>query len=387
MKFLFITSGSEATVFAVAPLAAAVQNAGHEVLLVGNEPVMGPAEAIGIPAFSIMHKPIRHFVQAGPEYAQNSRSDWSGVARGLARMASAEMEALLDLARVWPPDLIVGGSMSYAAGLLATRLNVPYVRQAEYLKIPLAELDPVADEELQPELKRLGLTGLPDPVLLIDVTPPSLLSSPAPGTQPMRWIPRNHQRRLESWMFTRPEGRPRVLITAGSRGLMFRTPGWSIPNLAEQLVQAGAEVLIAAPSDAAEKFSQELGDFRIGWIPLDVVAPTCDLVVHHGGATTTMTVMAAAVPQLIIPENPPDIPENLHRQAVARSLSGFGAGLAVLPREQAPDQDPADIIAAGCRDILTTPRYAQQAGVLAGEIAALPTPAEVMQTLEKIAAA
>jgi UDP:flavonoid glycosyltransferase YjiC (YdhE family) len=387
MKFLFITSGSEATVFAVAPLAAAVQNAGHEVLLVGNEPVMGPAEAIGVPAFSIMDKPIRHFVQAGPEYAQNSPRDWSGVGRGLARMASAEMEALLDLARVWPPDLIVGGSMSYAAGMLATRLNVPYVRQAEYLKIPLAELDPVADEELQPELKRLGLTGLPDPVLLIDVTPPSLLSSPAPGTQLMRWIPRNHQRRLESWMFTRPEGRPRVLITSGSRGLMFRNPGWSLPNLAEQLVQAGAEVLIAAPSGAAEKFGRELDDFRIGWIPLDVVAPTCDLVVHHGGATTTMTVMVSGVPQLIIPENPPDIPENLHRQAVARSLSGFGAGLAVLPREQAPDQDPADIIAAGCRDILTTPRYAQRADVLAGEIAALPTPAEVMHTLEKIAAA
>src|SRR5437868_857223 len=98
MKFLFIVSGSEATVFAVAPLAAAVQNAGHEIMLVGNEPIMGPAEAIGVPAFSIMDKPIRHFVQAGPEYAQkgpqNSRGDWSRTARGLARMASAEMEAL-----------------------------------------------------------------------------------------------------------------------------------------------------------------------------------------------------------------------------------------------------------------------------------------------------
>jgi UDP:flavonoid glycosyltransferase YjiC (YdhE family) len=178
-----------------------------------------------------------------------------------------------------------------------------------------------------------------------------------------------------------------VLITSGSRGLMFRTTGgWSVPNLAEQLVLAGAEVLIAAPSDAAEKFGHELGDVRIGWIPLDVVAPTCDLVVHHGGATTTMTVMTAGVPHLIIPENPPGFPENTHRQAVARSLSGFGAGLAVLPQEQAPDQDPAEIIAAGARDVLTTPRYAEQAAVLAGEIAALPTPAEVMRTLETIAA-
>jgi UDP:flavonoid glycosyltransferase YjiC (YdhE family) len=168
---------------------------------------------------------------------------------------------------------------------------------------------------------------------------------------------------------------------------MFRDPGgWSIPNLTEQLDLAGAEVLVAAPSDAAGKFGQELGAVRMGWMPLDVVARTCDLVVHHGGATTTMTLMAIGVPQLIIPENPPDFPVNTHRYAAARSLSGFGAGLAVLPQEQAPDQDPAEIIAAGCRDILTTPRYTQQAGVLAGEIAALPPPAEVMHTLETIAA-
>src|SRR5688572_15053768 len=117
----------------------------------------------------------------------------------------------------------------------------------------------------------------------------------------MRWVPRVSQSRLEPWMYTRPEGRHRVLITAGTRNLMLDTPGSSLRKLVDELTGTGAEVLIAALPEAAERFGAELGDVRIGWLPLDVVAPTCDLAVHHGGATTAMTLVNSGVPQLIIP--------------------------------------------------------------------------------------
>src|SRR5262249_36379301 len=133
-----------------------------------------------------------------------------------------------------------------------------------------------------------------------------LRSSHSLDAQPMRWLPRNRQRRLEPWMYTRPKGRLRVLITSGTRTLMLDTAASSIRLLVDQLALAGAEVLIAATQEAAEKFGAELGDVRIGWIPLDMVAPTCDLAVHHGGATTATTLLAAGVPQLVIPENPPE---------------------------------------------------------------------------------
>jgi glycosyltransferase len=309
------------------------------------------------------------------------------VGRGFARMASAGLGALLDLAEDWRPDLVVGSAMTYAAGLLATRLKVPYVRQAEYLRIPMASIDPGAEEELRPELERLGLAGLPEPALYIDATPPSLRPPHDPDAQSIRWIPSNPQRRLEPWMYTRPKGRHRVLITSGFRSLMFRTPGWSMPHLVDQLTQQGAEVLIAASPGAAEKFGAELGDARVGWIPLDVVAPTCDLAVYHGGGTTATTFLTNGVPQLINPENPPEFPYNYHRNAIAQAVSGFGAALTVMPREQGPDQDPGAVIAAGCQEILSTPRYAQQAQALATEIATLPTPCEVVHTLETLAAA
>jgi glycosyltransferase len=342
MKFLFTAGGSQATVYSVAPLATAARNAGHEILLAADEPLVEAAEAIAVPAVSIP---------------------------AVGGMASARVDALLDLAEDWPPDLVVGG-LTYLPGLIAARLEVPYVRQ-------VWDIGPSkrAGEGLQPELERLGLAGFPDPDLLIDTCPPSLRPPLNPTAQPMRCIPRNPQRRLEPWMYTRPKGRPRVLITSGTRTSIFS--GGSLRELTDQLIMLGAEVLIAAPEKAAEELGAELGDVRIGWIPLDVVATTCDLAVHHGGAATALTFMTAGVPQLIMPQNG-------YAERIAQAVSSSGAALTLNLQQQEPDQDPAEAIAARCREILSTPRYTQQAQALAKEIATLPMPSEIVHMIEAL---
>jgi UDP:flavonoid glycosyltransferase YjiC (YdhE family) len=357
MKFLFTAGGSQATVFGAAPLATAARNAGHEILLAADEPLMETAESIGLPAVCITPDRIRH------------DQDFM--------TASARLDALLDLAQAWRPDLVIGGP-SYVPGLLAARLGVPYVRQVWDIG-PMAANERRAADELKPELSRLGLTGLPDPVLFIDLCPPPLRPARNTHAQPMRWIPRNRQRRVESWMYTRPAGRKRVLITSGTRTVMLDTPGSSLRHLVDELAQAGAEVLFAAPDEAAEQFRAVLGDVRVGWIPLDVVAPTCDLAVHHGGATTAMTVLSAGVPHLITPDNG-------YGRAVGQALAGYGAAVLIEPQDS-PGRDPGELIAAGCREVLATPRYAERARALAAEITTLPTPSDVVCTLEALAAA
>ncbi len=385
MKFLLIADGSPATVFAITPLATALRNAGHQILLAANEPLLESAEAIGIPAVSITPEPIGHFMMAGRREnatgagPRDMPGEMRGIGRGFARMAAAVLDALVDLTEDWPADVVVGGSMSYAAGLLGTLRKIPYVRQAWDI-VPMTGPDSGAEYELRLEIKRLGLAALPEPDLFIDVCPPSLQLSAVPGAQLMRWIPVNRQRRLEPWMYARPSGRRRVLITSGTRSPMLRTPGSSMRALVDQLALAGAEVLIAAPESAAEKFGAELGDVRVGWLPLDVVAPTCDLAVHHGGAITAMSVMTAGVPQLILPEN-------AHTRTVSQGLSGFGAALTLELGQQGPGQDSAEAIAAGCQEILSSPRYAQQARALASEIAALPSPADLVPAMAALAAA
>ncbi|WP_030183989.1 nucleotide disphospho-sugar-binding domain-containing protein [Streptomyces sp. NRRL S-813] len=356
MKTLFTVGGSQAAVFGVAPLAAAARNAGHEILLAADEPLMAAAQSVGLPAVCITSERMR--------YGQDGMT------------AAARIDALLELTRQWTPDLVVGG-LSHVPRVLAAALKVPYVRHIWHIA-PMARRDVTAVAELQPQLERLGLAELPDPDLFIDLCPPSLRPPGAPAGRAMRWVPRVSQRRVEPWMYTRPEGR-RVLITAGTRNLMLDTSGSSLRRLVDELTGAGAEVLIAALPEAAERYGAELGDVRIGWIPLDVVAPTCDLAVHHGGATTAMTLVNAGVPQLIVPDNG-------YGKAVAESLSGFGAALLVDRHRPPAGQDPDEVVAAGCREILADPRYAERTRTLAAESAALPTPDEVLRDIEALAA-
>ncbi|AQS65646.1 glycosyltransferase [Streptomyces pactum] len=357
MKILFTVGGSQAAVFGVAPLAAAARNAGHEILLAADEPLMRAAQSVGLPAVCITPERMRH----GQD----------------ATTAAVRIDALLDLTRQWSPDLVVGG-LSHVPRVLAARLKVPYVRHIWHIA-PMARRDRTAVAELRPQLERLGLTELPAPDLFIDLCPPSLRPPGTPAGRAMRWVPRVSQRRIEPWMYTRPEGRRRVLITAGTRNLMLETPGSSLRRLVDGLTGAGAEVLIAALPEAAERYGADLGDVRIGWIPLDVVAPTCDLAVHHGGATTAMTLVNAGVPQLILPDNG-------YGKAVAEAVSGFGAAVTVDRHRPQEGQDPDEVIVAACREILADPRYAERTRALAAETAALPTPDQVLREIEALAA-
>jgi UDP:flavonoid glycosyltransferase YjiC (YdhE family) len=358
MRFLFTVGGSQAAVFGVAPLAAAARSAGHEILLAADEPLMAAAESVGLPAVCITPERMR--------FGQD------------AVTAAVRIDALRELAQVWAPDLVVGG-LSPVPRVLAALLKVPFVRHIWHIA-PMARRDRAAEAELRPELDRLGLSALPAPDVFIDLCPPPLRPAGAPVARSMRWVPRVRQARLQPWMYTRPEGRPRVLITAGTRNLVLDAAGSSLRALVDGLTRQGAEVLIAALPEAAERFGPQLGDVRIGWIPLDVVAPTCDLAVHHGGATTAMTLVLAGVPQLVVPDNG-------YGRAVAEAVRDFGAAL-MVDRQQAESGGGAEaVIAAGCREILSDPRYAERTRALALEAASLPTPADVLAELEDLAAA
>ncbi|HEY3610278.1 MAG TPA: nucleotide disphospho-sugar-binding domain-containing protein [Pseudonocardiaceae bacterium] len=381
MRFLFVTGGSPATVFALTPLATAARGAGHDVVMAANEDLMPSITSVGIPAVSVTALPIRHFIWT--DRAGNTVSVPADVSDGMlhmgrsfARMGLAALDATLELAGDWRPDVVVGGAMSYAAPLVAARIGVPYVRHA-WDTISTATVDPGAEEELLPELRKLGLDGLPDPDVFLDTCPPSLASPPTPFTRRMRWIPGNRQRELARWMYVRGDRRHRALVTAGTRSFMPQHIEF-LRGLTDALSRLDTEVLIAASEDAADRLRAELGDVRAGWLPLDVVAPTCDVILHHGGGVTALTAMNAGVPQLITPKG-------AYLVAASRRVADFGAAITLESETDGPDVT-AEETAKSCLDILSDPSYAISAAVLAAEIAAQPLPADVVRQLEALAA-
>ncbi|MGH3621535.1 MAG: nucleotide disphospho-sugar-binding domain-containing protein [Sciscionella sp.] len=374
MRILFIAGGSTATIFALSPLAMSARNAGHEVFMASTEDMMPVVAASGLPAVPVTNLTIKHFIttdrSGNPvEFPANPVGEMFFTGRWFGRMAAASLDALLALAGNWHPDLVVGGTMSYAAPILAAHLGVPFVRHAWDISDPTI-MDQGANEELRPELAQAGLDELPEPDMWIDICPPSLRRQDAPVAQMMRWIPGNRQRQLEPWMYTRPE-RGRVCVTSGTRVSHERNFEF-LCNLAETVSALDAEVVIAAQEDIAADLREELGDVRAGWLPLDVVAPTCDLIVHHAGGVTALTAMNAGVPQLLFPS------DDAKAVVPSQRIADFGAAITLLRGEDSPDG-----IRKACQELLSNPSYGARARALADEITTLPTSAEVVGVLER----
>ncbi|HEY2694585.1 MAG TPA: nucleotide disphospho-sugar-binding domain-containing protein, partial [Pseudonocardiaceae bacterium] len=94
-----------------------------------------------------------------------------------------------------------------------------------------------------------------------------------------------------------------------------------------------------------------------------------DGVVHHGGAGTTMTAVAAGIPQLVLPQGADQF---LNADAVARASAG-----AVVTAQ--------DLDAARLTDLLTGTAKRTAAAKLADELASQPSPADVVPTLVDLA--
>lgn len=350
MKALFMPGPSPSTVFVMAGLARALQLGGHGVLVAANDEAAELAADIGLPAVSV--------TSMASDHAARRRQDGSsgGPADGQVDSAAAEREALRELIRSWRPDVIVGAPLVIAAPGLAAEFGLPFVRHAWDTGEPDTVALDVADARI------------PWPDLDVEIAPPSLLPDPKPGAQFMRWMPGNRQSALEPWMYVRGERR-RVCVTAGSRSAEddgFRY----VRRLVTAASASNVEIVIAAPEFLAARLREVLPGVLAGWIPLDVVASTCALVVHPAGGVTTMTAVRAGVPQLIAPMW--DVP-----LATASLVCDFGAGAMVVP-------DSTDAVAAACEAMLSDRSYAQSACVLAREMAALPTPSDVVGVLEKV---
>jgi glycosyltransferase len=374
MRLLFVTGGSPATVFPLASLATAARLAGHEVLVASNEETMSAVAGAGLPGVCVSRIPIRAHITTDRAGAvvpvpADPVAHMRYIGHGFGRMAAAYLDPLLDLTARWRPDIVVGGMLTFAAPLLAARLGVPYVRHSWDSGEPPV-VDVAAEEELRPELARLGLPGIPAPALWIDICPPSVRPPDAPDAQPMRFLPWNPQRTLEPWMYGPPETGRLVCITAGTKV----APGYFydyLIELVEKVKGLDAEIVIAAPGTVGPELTERLG-VHAGWVPLDLVARHCDLLVHHGGGGTALTAMAYGVPQLLVPNMP-------KLMGPCRRLADYGAARMVPPGE-----DTAAALAAACRDLLDDRSYRDRAAALAAEIARMPLPGEVLAHVEKL---
>jgi UDP:flavonoid glycosyltransferase YjiC (YdhE family) len=383
MRVLFTTWAWPSHLYAMVPLAWACRAAGHEVL-VASQPELAPVTAgTGLPGANVGSdvdavEMVRGYLLPTGTDRVNGQAPRLGKGPRAVAMFLAHAESMVDdlitLARDWAADLIVSEPTAWAGPIAAAAIGVPAVRHLYGTDLMNRAVDVVKDA-LRPLAQAHGVSDVdPRGALTIDPTPPGFQ---LPGTDypkvGMRYVPFNGPGRLPGWLRTRPT-RQRVCVTWGHTMAKVAPPRFIVRDVLDVLAKLDVEVVAAVSSEQLEILGDVPAGVRVAEsVPLNLLTPSCDLVVAHGGAGTVLTALTSGVPMLLIPQLPDHVGH-------AGRVLATGAG-AVLTRDEAT---PAEISTEATR-LLHGTEEREAAAQLARRNAAQPPPAEIVAHLELLA--
>lgn len=130
----------------------------------------------------------------------------------------------------------------------------------------------------------------------LDALPTSLRLDADLDYRSMQYVPYNGPSTVPDWL-QRPHDRPRIGLTLGTSATeQFAGYTVSVKDILAELSTLDAEVVATVADDLGPV------DARVvPFVPLDVLAPTCDVVINHAGPGTFLTVARHGVPQLTVP--------------------------------------------------------------------------------------
>jgi len=212
----------------------------------------------------------------------------------------------------------------------------------------------------------------------LDICPPSLQSADiaeiGPVAHPLRPVPFDAVagEALPPWIAgLAPQ--PTVYVTLGT-----------LDNDAPGILEAAVEglrgepvnvVVTVGPNREPEELGPQPPNVHVErYVPQSQLLPLCDVVVAHGGSGTTLAALAHGLPLLVLPQG-------ANQFWNAERCAALGLGIRLLPGQVDPGS-----VRRGVRALLEQPGYRDQARRLAGEIAAMPAPAEVVALVEGLAA-
>jgi hypothetical protein len=352
------------------PLSLAMRDAGHEVAIASADRKDEVARLglsyfdVGVPMAEVLER--RKSVYPNWPWGPDLDHVYTLIMTNLhAPDAARDLIVAMD---EFEPDLVVHEFCEFGAPIAAARRGVPCVTHA--LGLPLPETLMIeAGRQIAPLWESYGLRapryGMLD-LLYIDPCPPSLNPGDGPACERVAIaLSRPGEAR-----HARP--RPLIYVTLGTAGVFNRSADvWR--TVLSVLGEFDVDVLatIGRANDPAA-----LGDVPPNvtveqWRDQDEVLPSCAAVVCHGGAGTMFGALAHGVPLLVLPHG-----ADQYRNADA--VERAHAGIACDPTDSAAVRD-------NIASLLDDDTYAEAAHSVATELAAMPSPTDVVHTLEGLA--
>lgn len=300
MRVMVVASPGTGHVFPLVPVTWALRSDGHDVLVASAGDGVQRAASAGLTAVDVapgvdMYDVFRSVGQSTGGWAPHPSPavTWERAVQLFTRVSELMLAGIERVARRWRPDVVVYGESQVAGAVVAARLGVPAVEHG----IALVGDGAAFVGEIWP---RLTDEPAVDPIAIIRIAPPSLGPEPAADRWIMRPAPYNGGAVIPEELLD-PPTRPRVLITMGTVAPRLGGIGM-VRDLVDAVCAEPLDILVALGSDPAElgPLPESVRAYR--WLPLTVALPSCSVVIHHGGAGSTLSALAAGVPQVIVPQ-------------------------------------------------------------------------------------
>ncbi len=332
MRVLFLTTPVPSHFTTMVPLAWALRGAGHEVLVAGQPDITPAATAAGLSIAVV--GPHYHVtdLMAGMPVGVPAGAVRGSHARPWAMHARYTTTAYLDIARDWGADAIVADRLEYSSLIIGAVLGIPVLHHRYGVDLLADGAWEDGRRMLSIYARHFDLPDIPLPTVVVDPCPASLQVPGLVPAEPLRFVPSNGVGTVPSWVADKWAER-RVAVSLGSL-----TTAVGGVDVVRQIIAAAAgvpdlEVVVTVDAAAQAQLGTVGGPVRlVDPVPLELFMGTCDAVVHHGGAGTTLTSTSYGVPQVVLPQSNAVLP-------AADRIAACGAGLAVLDSASQADRE------------------------------------------------
>jgi UDP:flavonoid glycosyltransferase YjiC (YdhE family) len=387
LRFLFTTHPLYGHFHAMAPVARALREHGHEVAVATGKrfgPVVERAGLTHLPC-GVDLDGSNDVFEAAPE-RESLKTRFPGM-EGVQQLhafiewlAPQMIEDLGVLINTWRPDLIIRDPTEYGGYVAAELAGLPHatVTWAVYISPHFWITDALLEL-----CRRYGLSGdsslqKMDSYLVLSFLPPSW---PYPDSSVLHVTHRYRCQPfdlsggdvLPAWVEELPDDRPTVHVTLGTT---FNQSPETFQAVLDALSAEEANVImtVGRTMDPAQ-FQPHPDHIHIAqYIPQSLLLPHCDAILFHGGYNSLHSALWHGLPMAIVPMGAGDQLPN------AQICAGLGA--AVLVEQQPPEPEA---IREAVRTILEQPGYRAQAQKLQREIQELPDLSEAVRRLEALA--
>jgi UDP:flavonoid glycosyltransferase YjiC (YdhE family) len=388
VRILVSTQPAYGHLHPLVPIAAALNEAGHDVALASSRSFQSQLKATGLRSITAGLDWLESEVELAfpdmvPRIQAGTTKQFAIEQVFCSRTARRMAGDIIELAETWRPDIVLREYCEFGGGIAAKVLGIPCVLHGfglwrhidEFVEIGGAQLRCVAAEAgvIDDDLKWL------DGDLLVDACPPFLQDTsqrPYPArSQLIRPVPfdtTTGPSSLPSWAADVQDNGPVVYVGLGT---VMNRRGGTLEAILDDLVELEATLVVTTgPGRLPADFGPQPSHVHIEpYLPLTQLLPHCDLVVCHAGWGTMIGALAHGLPLVCVPMGADQF-MNAERCVAA----GVGPSIAATELRPGMIRDTASAV-------LDQPAYRTAARRAQAQIDEMPRPDQVVHAVEALA--